>query len=301
MNWFQHNRFLGTFLVVFGVVTIAALWFLFSAKSSWNEARARFEQTAMELNRLERLTPFPNEPNLVKMRAQTEDYAARVDKLKEELRTRSLPVLPMAPNEFQMRLRQAMLSVTERAQANRVKLPENFYLGFDEFAAALPDTEAAPLLGQQLAQVELLVGILIDARIEALTSLRRVPAPVGTPTPTPRRGAPRPAATAVPATAPVLERQVIEASFLSTPAAARRALNQISTVHQQFYIVRTLHVLNEKDEGPPRDAASAAAEPAATPAGTPEPGKPPAAAISFIVGNERVQTSARIEMVGFTF
>ena len=46
MNWFQQNRFLGTFLVVFGLCTLAALYFLFSAKSSFNEAPARFERHA---------------------------------------------------------------------------------------------------------------------------------------------------------------------------------------------------------------------------------------------------------------
>ncbi|CAN5688625.1 hypothetical protein BH20VER1_BH20VER1_07100 [soil metagenome] len=295
MNWFQQNRFLGTFLAVFGALCIAALVFLFQARSKATEARAQFDQTAMELNRLQRLTPFPNEPNLVKMRTQAEDYSARLERVKEELKTRTLPVVPMAPNEFQVRLRQAMASVAERARANKVTLPENFFLGFDEFAAALPATEAAPLLGQQLAQVELLVGIMIDARVEAITSLRRVPdAPAPTPTPGPRRPPNAP-----PLTPAIVERSAIEASFLSTPAAARRVINQVSTAQQQLYIVRALHVLNEKDEGPSREAAAAEGVAAA-------PSSPGAAgagktALNFIVGNERVQTSARIEMLRLAF
>ena len=28
MNWFRENRFLGTFLIVFGVCTLGAVWFL---------------------------------------------------------------------------------------------------------------------------------------------------------------------------------------------------------------------------------------------------------------------------------
>ena len=300
MNWFRLNRFLGTFLIVFGIATLAALFFLWSAKSGFNEARARFDENAAELNRLQRLAPFPSETNLRKMRTQAEDYAADLNRLKDELMTRVLPVVPMAPNEFQSRLRQAMTSIGERARANRVKLPENFFLGFEEFAAALPDTAAAPLLGQQLAQVELLLGILIDARVEAVTAFRRVPAAAASPSPVaPAAAAAAPArrgATA-PAGPQLIERNAVEATFLSSPGASRRVINQIATLHQQFYVMRALHVLNEKDKGPSREVAAGVS---ATPAPAAPPGTP-ASALNFIVGNERIQTAARIEMLRFTF
>lgn len=302
MNWFTQNRFLGTFLIVFGIATLAAAYFVWSAKSGFTEARARFDENAAELNRLQRLTPFPSETNLRKMKTQADDYGADLNRLKDELKTRVLPVVPMAPNEFQSRLRQAMTSIGERARANRVKLPDNFFLGFDEFAAALPDTAAAPLLGQQLAQVELLLNTLIDARIEALTAFRRVPAAAAAaPTPAPTTAAAAAAAAArrgpaAPTGPQLMERNVIEATFISSPGSARRVINQVSTVNQQFYVMRALHILNEKDKGPPREGAAgtATAAPAAAP-GT------PASALNFIVGNERVQTAARIEMLRFTF
>jgi hypothetical protein len=44
----------------------------------------------------------------------------------------------------------------------------------------------------------------------------------------------------------VIERNAVELAFVSAPGAARRVLNQVSTTDQQFYIIRTLHVLNEK-------------------------------------------------------
>ena len=299
MSWFQQNRFLGTFLAIFGVALLLSLYFLWSARSSFNEARARFDESATELNRLQRLAPFPSEANLKKMRSQAEDYTAQLEKLKAELKTRVLPVVPLAPNEFQSRLRQAMTSTAERARANRVKLPDNCYLGFDEFAAALPDTAAAPLLGQQLAQAEMLVNLLIDARIEALTSFRRVPASeaslaatMATPPPVAAAAARRPATQQAQPAAPLVERAVVEAAFISQPGPARRVINQISSANQQFYLVRTVHVLNEKDKGPSREGA---APTAVTPTGSP----PPASALQFIVGNEKVQVTTRVEMLRF--
>ncbi|MDQ6624441.1 MAG: Amuc_1100 family pilus-like protein, partial [Verrucomicrobiota bacterium] len=96
----------------------------------------------------------------------------------------------------------------------------------------------------------------------------------------------------------LIERGVVEASFVASPGATRRVLNQIATINQQFYILRTLHVLNEKDKGPPRETTATSAT-AATP--PPAPGASPAAALNFIVGNEKVQTAARIEMLRFKF
>lgn len=292
MNWFRENRFLGTFLVVFAVALVAALWFLFSERGEANEAATRFQNNANELARLQRLNPFPSADNLRKMKVHAEDYGSALNKLREELKARVVPVVPIAPNEFQSRLRVAMGAVAERARTNKVKLPENFFLGFDEFAASLPTADAAPLLAQELAQIELLLNTMIDARVDAITMFRRAPS-------NQQRGAaatPTPAATArrqsQPSAPNEIERGVVEAAFVSTPAAARRVLNAITTAEKQFYIIRLLHVRSEKDKGPPREVLAENA--AATPA--PAPGKP-AAALNFIVGNEKVETAARIEML----
>jgi hypothetical protein len=307
MNWFRENRFLGTFLIAFGVCLIAAIWFLFSAKGDWDEASARFTNTSTELNRLERLNPYPNAENLRKMKAHAEDYASALAKLKDELKMRVGPVTPMAPNEFQTRLRVAMGAVTDKARANKVKLPDKFYLGFDEFASALPNETAAPLLGQELVQVEWLMNTLIDARVEMVSAFRRTPL-----------AEERPSATTLPAVtsavgkppgaAPVklLERNVVEATFFSTPSAARKVINQIAGANQHFCIIRVLHVRNEKDKGPAREGAAettAVATPAPAPVVTGSPGaKPtPGPALNFIVGNERIETTAKIEIVRFTF
>ena len=165
--------------------------------------------------------------------------------------------------------------------------------------AALPSSEAAPLLGQQLAQVELIADILIDAHIDAITAFKRGPlleehAVSTTPTSSPTRG---PRSASVAGGPKLIERSTVEATFVSSPSAARRVINQIASANQQFYIIRTLHVLNEKDKGPPRAQASAQD----TVGDATRHGAKPNAALSFIVGNEHIQTSANIELVRFTF
>ena len=41
MSWFQQNRWLGTLLIILGVCTLGALYFIWSAKSGADEAMAR--------------------------------------------------------------------------------------------------------------------------------------------------------------------------------------------------------------------------------------------------------------------
>jgi hypothetical protein len=309
MKWFRENRFLGAFLIVFGVCTLGAVWLLFSAKDEWDDAAIRFNETAAELSRLEQLAPYPSGENLRKMMAYADDYAIALANLKDELKTRVFPVPSMAPNEFQSHLRLAMTSVADKARASKVRLPDKFYLGFDEFASALPNEVAAPLLGQELAQVEWLLDTLFEARVDALTFFRRTPLPEehGTTSPPPAStSASRRPGAATPAGPKLLERNVVEATFVSTPAAARKVLNQIAGANEQFFIVRLLHVRNEKDKGPPREVAAdasgaVAASLSPAPAGSPDARPSAPAALNFIVGNERIETTAKIEIVRFMF
>src|SRR2546430_2571319 len=181
MNWYRENRWLGNFLIAVGVALLVALWFLFHAQSGFAEAATQFNAAATERYRLEHLTPFPNEENFRKTQEALDNYVASLNKLKEELKAQSVAVAPLAPNEFQSRLRQAIVGTTEKARTNRVKLPENFHLGFDEFTTTLPSSAAnAALLAQELGQIELLTGILINARVAAITAVKRGKTPAET-------------------------------------------------------------------------------------------------------------------------
>jgi hypothetical protein len=295
MSWYRENRWLGNFVIAFAASALLALWFLFQAKSGFAEASAQFNDAATERSRLEHLNPFPNEENYRKTQTALDNYGASLNKLKDELRAQTvLPPAGLAPNEFQSRLSRAIVSTTEKARANRVKLPGNFHLGFDEFRTTLPTTAAAPLLGRELAQVELLLGILIDARVDAIAAVKRTAPPAqATAAPTPPPKKPSGPANAAPA---LVERTIVDLTFTASPSAMRKVLNQIASSDRQFFIVRTLYVRNEQQKGPSRQAASAGSGTAAETAATTAP-----SAIKFIVGNEHVEATATIEMVRFAF
>lgn len=309
-EWFRENRWFGTFLIVAGLCLAGGTWFLFSARGAAENATAQFTAAAEERNRLERLDPFPSEPNYRKMKVHLDNYAASLAKLEENLKTHAIPAGPLAPNEFQARLRQAMLATTEKARANRVKVPDNFALGFDEFTVGLPNTADAPVLGQELLQAELLANILIESRVDGIVTFKRVTSAPGSPA---LPAAPSGAASAKKAPTSVganaVQYAAVDLSFTAAPSVMRRVLNQIASSAQQFYIVRTLHIRNEKDKGPAREQTGAAGASAGAAGGVANPSaspnvttsKPANTALNFIVGNEHLETAARVEMVRFAY
>jgi hypothetical protein len=303
MKWFQQKRGLGTLLVVSGITILFGVALLYWRWNVWNNAKQTFDQATAERNRLQALDPFPSDANYRKLQGYLETYKAGLDKFKDDLKTEVAPAPPLAPNEFQSRLRQATVAAEDRARTNNVKLPEKFQLGFDEFARTMPGTAVAALLGQELSQVQMFINILLDAKVDSITSFRRQPLTEerGTsPTPAPAPGvrtpmAVKPGATPTPK---LIERNLVEVTFKAAPGAARKVLNEITSDNGQFFIIRTLYVHNEKDKGPPREKTGA---PTPAPIAQASPGQQGAAALNFIVGTEHVEVTATIEMLRFTF
>ena len=302
MKWFQQNRALGTFLLAAGIGFLLCAVLLYWRWSVWSDAKQTFDQATAERNRLQGLNPFPDNANYKKLQGFLEKYNAALDKFKDDLKSDVAPDPPLAPNEFQSRLRQVTLATEERARTNNVKLPDNFQLGFDEFARIMPGTAVAALLGQELSQVQMLTNILLDAKVDSITSLRRHPLTEergALPTPTPAPGkmvaAARPGAAP---TAKLIERNVVDISFKAAPGSARRVLNEITSSAGQFFIIRMLYVHNENEKGPPRGRAGASAP---TPTPQTASGQQAPGALNFIVGTEHVEVSATIEMLRFTF
>ena len=299
--WFQQNRALGTLLIAFGIGALFSGVLLYWRWATWSDARQTFDQAASERSRLQQLDPFPNDANYRKLQGYLDRYSTALDKFKDELKKEIVPAPPLAPNEFQSRLRQATVATVNRAQTNNVKLPDKFELGFDEFATGLPDTAVAPLLGQELSQVQMLINILLGAKVDSVISLHRTPLPeerksLSTPTPSPAAGRTAAKTSTPPPTA--LQRNIVDVTFKATPAAARKVLNEIANSSGQFFIIRTLYVHNEKDKGPPRQRTEPT-PPQAPQTTPPQPGA--AAPLNFIVGNEHIEISATIEMLRLGF
>jgi hypothetical protein len=322
MNWVRQNRFLAGYLAVL-LVGVGVLGFLvYSSYGRYSQVSDDYHTQVTELKRLQDLSPYPDAQNLQRYSQVRENYAVAVADLQKQLASlQPKPETPPpTPLEFQDRLRRVVDEVTKSAQQSGVTLPENFYLGFEQYRGAPPDTAATSALSAELDAISDLVDILLRQHITGLTAIKRGPLPseaggaaaVVEPT---RGGRPGPAA---PGAANLVARHPVEIEFNSSPNAFREALNKI-TAAPRLYVVAALKVRNEVDKGPPRQQDEPAGGPNAPPEhppGTPEPtgpqgtpavdqngvpvqplpekGPPP---LRYVVGLEKVDVAARIDLV----
>ena len=175
MNWFRANPVWGAITLATAIALLIALGLLWMTKGRFDAEKEQYLASVSNLRQLEASNPYPNDVNVRKMKTYLETYRTSLDKLKTELTRHVLPITPLPPNEFQMHLREAMTATAANARVHRVKLPENFNLGFPEYIAALPSTSDAPKLGQELTQIQFLLNTMIEARIDAIRMFRRLP------------------------------------------------------------------------------------------------------------------------------
>src|SRR5437764_4874327 len=133
MNWFRENPFWSAFIAIAGSALLLAAGLLWWTKGSYEDAITKYRDSASEQIRLESGNPYPSAANAGKMKTYLDDYKAALEKLKTELKAHMLTESPLAPNEFQTRLRQPITRTTENDRSHRVKLPPNFSPGFDKF------------------------------------------------------------------------------------------------------------------------------------------------------------------------
>jgi len=312
MNWVQKNPFLTAFLGGTLVVAAGAAYFSFSAFTKFEEVTAQYDAAVSRLHGLQNKVPFPSEENLKAFALLTDAYEAKFDELLGVIAKRQTPLEPVSPQVFQDNLRAVVSSVRDLAKENAVELPEGFYLGFDQYSATLPSDAAAPLLAAQLAGVQSMITDLIKLKVNAITSISRVPLAIESgasrkePAPEQRNDKKKKANEGKSAE-PIIVSSPVDIGFRAEQGKVRQALNGIVTA-DRFFIIRSITMRNNQLEGPSRqlDAAATATQPDAGAnvfaellGNQGETGAGPKTSLSVIVGRELVDVNTRIEMIGF--
>jgi hypothetical protein len=305
MNW--RNPFLTTYLAVTIVGAGALGYLLYSGWSHYSEVADTYDAQVQKLQSLQNRTPFPSAENNAKYEALTKDYQTAYEQLLAQLGNMQKPVESLTPQAFQDRLRAYVSELMANGQKNGVAFEPDFYLGFDRYRDTLPSNEAVIPLTRELEGIHALVGRLVELKVGKILGIKRTLLPeeeggaVAQATPPPRlrpRPGSRPAA---PVETPnVITVNPFEIAFVSDQARFRQVLNAI-TQADQFFILRTLNVLNSNTEGPKRaeDPSSApqAPEPAADVAGNAPAA--PTTHMRLLVGRETLTVAARVEMLTF--
>jgi len=298
------------FLVGFGVAMLLGVgglgYYIFTGKARYNEVAEAYKSKADAYVALQTAPIYPDQENLEKVKAQGKQVEEVVKDIEAKLANLSIPLEEVSPDQFQNILRRSVDGVLSKAREKNVALPKDFYLGFNQYQNQPPkSTAAAPLL-RQLRAIELVVHILLDHNISALSDLKRDAlseegesrarqTPAAAPKRTPAaqaKATPTPAAPA----GPKIAKLPFEIEFVGAQPSFRESLNAISGNQRQLFIVRSVSVTNEKT-APLTKGAPATAQPVQV--AHEETTQATPAAFQYILGNEQLKVKMKIEQVVF--
>lgn len=289
MDWFRQNPFVSGLIAAVVVLGGAGLYFVSTESAALAEQTELYAGHTGSLSRLESSKPFPNEANNAAAKADLEAAEATLNKLSTAVESQSEPVKPVTPEQFQDELSKKVAALTAAATAAGVQLPDDFYLGFNEYRAQPPSPDAAPLLGQQLLAVERAVNILIKSGIKSLGAITRPKLTAEAPAP-PKKDAGAPAAAGPQGGIIDLSLAPFDVSFVSDQAAFRSVMSGLTT-SKPIIFIRLLSVANESPNAPTKGGGENATP--APAAGTPE-GE---TGIPVIFGQEMLNVTMRLAAV----
>ena len=292
MNWLKDNPFIAGILAVCLLGSGALGYLIFQSAAAYSVSSDAYTASVAKLHTLQNKVPFPSEANLKSIQAGLDEYSSHIKNLQSQLAKMEVALdEKFTPQQFQDGLRTAVNDIRGKAEANGVKLPANFYFGFDQYQTQVPSEKAAPFLNRQFLVIQSLVVRLVDYKVASIEGVNRVPLPQESAPAGQRRPD---------ATEPVLSRSPFDISFTAEQPKFRVAFNSLLG-SDQFLIVRSLDIHNTNPQAPAKKSADLGApgpsNPLAAGAGA-APGKDQSS-IQVILGREMLRVTLHLEMLDF--
>jgi hypothetical protein len=317
MSWIKENKFIaglggGTLL---GVI---ALYFFGSQGSKrYDEAKEKYDAAAAEVSTFESRPLYPKAENRDGKRKALDEYRKSVDSIQalfapfrpEELKN-------VSPQEFTDNLLAATNETRKAFEDAGVTVPEAYFMGFEGYRSSLAPQNNTGLLGYQLGAVKNMMLALAKSGPTELKNLHRPALPEeGGQAYTP---GPNDVARSFP----------LEITFKGPEKSVREFLSAITKPENQFAVIRSLRITNEKKDPPraedakfdqpaPASPAGGAAggafsggfvlpgeesAPAEAPAATPAPEAKPTGSgriLAPVLGSEEVNVFVRLDVLQF--
>ena len=259
MNSIKSNPFLSA-LAGITIVICAALFYLASkGGGKYDDAKASFDESYGAVSSSEGIPLYPNAPNRDGKRKALGEYRQSIEELRSLFdKFRPGELTNVDPQEFTSRLKKTNEEITAAFKAAECELPEGFFLGFEEYSIKLAPKDATGVLGYQLDGIGHALRGLAGARPSQLIKFHREPVPEET------------GGTYQPAPGDVARNFACEVTFKGSEASARKFLTHLGSTETNYYVIRCVKIVNERDTPPNVDDAKfeAPAPAAAAPAPT---------------------------------
>jgi len=173
MGWVKRNLF----LVIGGLLAIALLglggFYFWTNRQKNKQVETQLEENKADLTRLVNQAPTPNATNIARAKQEVQTARAAVEQAK--LFFSPIPFQPVTGQAFKSLLDQTIFDLHRKSEVASVALPSKDYaftFAHQKTQLQFP-AEAFPALPQQLAEIREICGILFDARVNRLITIRR--------------------------------------------------------------------------------------------------------------------------------
>lgn len=260
MSWFKKNPFLGGLALASALTAAGALYFVFYTSGELAVQKDDYAAQTSALRRIEDSKPFPDEQALSLAEQESSAAATLLQELGTAVSAQIAPIdESLTPQAFQDKLNTAVEKLSEQAETGKVALPEDFYLGFDQYRAQPPSREAAPLLGQQLESMSEALSLIIGAGVRSINLLSRPPLALEK-----AADADRGAEQAKDEEATNMVLAPFDVAFTAEQSDFREALSAIISA-EPLLVVRLLSIANSQPSAPSKQTAEPEGQEAAQP------------------------------------
>jgi hypothetical protein len=191
----------------------------------------------------------------------------------------------LSGDEWKKRLAAERDALLQRAQAQGVTVPEDFYLGFKSYRARVPEQAHTYELGLQLRGLSTLCGILLESGVSGVREAKRVLMESSGPA----TGDEALNAANADGFHGNYRMYPLEVRFRGPPGCVREVLNRIAG-SKLFYVIRFVELRNDKTEAPKKSEVVRAGVGTAAAGGQ-------APLIRTVLGQEQVEVRLRVDLI----
>lgn len=231
-----------TFLIALGGATVVLAGALgywgFSSSKKYDAAKESYDGAVSDIQRLTRGDLYPNPANRQAKEKAVGEYATEVGELQKAFDPYRVAELPaIGVTEFTDKLLANRNEVAAKFEEAGTEVPDQFYLGLNEYTTKPVQSGFAAVLNYQLEAFTELFSELAESEPSALINVHR-------PKLEEEQGG-----------SPDLEGKTfrlhpIEITFRGSVASVRGFLSRIDDPEKFYYVVRTLRIGNERQTAP---------------------------------------------------
>ncbi len=239
MNWIKQNPLLSSLLGSALVLCAALAFFAMKGETKYQDAKSSFDEVYAAVQKSEKLELYPSVENRDAKKKALDDYSQSIDQLRDFYGKYQIdPSNQITTQKFTEHLKAAKLEVQNAFKASDIKLPADFFMGFEAYGDKLAKTGSTALLDYELNAIKHLLLGMAEARPSELIRIFREKIPEENDV------------AYVPFENDVSRKFSYELVFKGSEASVRDFITKLGQKKSHYCVIRSIRINNERKTPP---------------------------------------------------